>query len=435
MLDIAIIGAGPGGLALALRLHQKGFRPRIYEAVSDLKPLGVGIDIKVYGTKEVTEMGLLEEFRKISVEAKDSVFYTGYGQEIFAEKCGKHMGYDHEQRFVHRGTFQFMLLDAVKQRLGEDCLTLGAKLSRFEQDGEGVDLYFEPAEGVPDKVRADVVIGVDGIHSVVKRQLHPQNTRTHYSGVAMWRGVTVMQPYGNGGTILHIGDPIRQGSLIVYPIANDVDGKGSQLVNWVCEQNGKPKGLEDWNVRVQPDEIAHVFDEVELDFLDVGAMIRNAREVYVYPLIDNDPLEQWSFGRVSLMGDAAHAMYPRGGNGVCQALVDARVLAEKLAEITDPVEALKAYEGERREFVNRLVIANRGEGPEVIRRMVEERSDGKRFDHIDNIIPRAEVEALFMEYHRKAGMKRPDDQKQKDGFREVFTEDTMNRVAAKADIR
>ena len=435
MLDIAIIGAGPGGLATALRLHQKGFRPKIYEAVPDLKPLGVGIDIKVYGTKEVTELGLLDEFRKISVEAKTSIFYTGYGQEIFSEKCGKHIGYDHEQRFVHRGTFQFMLLDAVNERLGTDAITYGARLSQFEQDETGVTLYFEDAKGVPATARHDIVIGVDGVHSAVRKQLVPTSTRTHYAGVAMWRGVTVMPPFRDGGSILHIGDPGRQGSLIVYPIANDVDGQGNQLINWVCEQYGKPKGLEDWNVRIQPDEIAHVFDDVKLDFLDVGEMIRSAREVYIYPLIDNDPLEQWSFGRVTLLGDAAHAMYPRGGNGVCQALVDSRVIAEKLAEIADPVEALEAYEAARRESVNRLVIANRGEGPEVIRRLVEERSGGKPFDNIDDVIPRAEVEALFMEYHRMAGMKRPDDQKEPGAFKPVFTEETMQRVAAKADIR
>lgn len=435
MLDIAIIGAGPGGLATALRLHQKGFRPTIYEGVPDLKPLGVGIDIKVYGTKEVTELGLLEAFREISVEATESIFYTGRGQEIFGEKCGKHIGYEHEQRFVHRGTFQFMLREAVIERLGADAIVYGARLKHFEQDETGVTLHFEPQQGVPESVRADIVIGVDGIHSAVRKQLLPDSRRTHYSGVAMYRGVTVMPAYRDGGTILHIGDPIRQGSLIVYPIRNDVDGKGNVLVNWVCEQQGKPKGLEDWNVRVGPEDIAHVFDDVKLDFLDVNEMIRNAREIYVYPLIDNDPLSQWSFGRVTLLGDAAHAMYPRGGNGVCQALVDARVIAEKLSEIEDPVAALKAYEDARREGVNRLVIANRGEGPEVIRRLVEEKSGGEPFDDIDSVIPRAEVEALFMEYHRMAGMKRPDDAQKPAAFKPVFTEETMKKTAVANDIR
>lgn len=426
MLNIAIIGAGPGGLALALRLHQKGFKPTIYEGVRELKPLGVGVDIKVYGVKEITEIGLLEEFQAISVEAIDSLFFTRYGQMIYGEKCGKHMGYPHEQRFVHRGTLQMMFYDAVIKRLGPEAVVHGARCIGFEQDETGVTVHFEEAEGVPKSARHDLLIGADGIKSVVRNQLIPSSEGSHYSGVAMWRGVTVMPPFRNGGTILHLGDPIAQGSMIVYPIRNNVDGKGNQLVNWVVEQNGKPKSIEDWNQRVSPDEIAHKFDETKLDFVDVGEMIRNAREVYLYPLIDRDPLPQWSFGRVTLIGDAAHAMYPRGGNGLCQALVDCRVLAEKLAEVDDPIEALEQYEGARREFVNRIVIANRGEGPEVVRRIVEERSGGKPFEDIETIFPLKECEAIFLEYHRMAGMQRPDDAGPV-GFRETFFSEDQAR--------
>lgn len=429
MLDIAIVGAGPGGLALALRLHQKGFKPTIYESVPELKPLGVGVDIKVYGVKEITEMGLLEEFHEISVEAIDSLFFTRYGQMIYGEKCGKHMGYPHEQRFVHRGTLQMMFYDAVIKRLGPEAVVHGARLIGFEQDETGVTVHFEPAEGVPASARHDVLIGADGIKSAVRNQLIPSSEGSHYSGIAMWRGVTVMPPFRNGGTILHLGDPMAQGSMIVYPIRNNVDGKGNQLVNWVVEQNGKPKSIEDWNQRVSPDEIAHKFDETKLDFVDVGEMIRNAREVYLYPLIDRDPLSQWSFGRVTLIGDAAHAMYPRGGNGLCQALVDCRVLAEKLAEIDNPVEAFKQYEGARREFVNRIVVANRGEGPEVVRRIVEERSGGKPFADIETFFPLKECEAIFLEYHRMAGMQRPDDAGPV-GFRETFFNDERANKAA-----
>lgn len=405
-MEIAIIGGGIGGLTTALWLHKKGLKAKVYEAVPEVKPLGVGVAIQPYGTREITELGLLDRFEKISVEALDSMHYNHYGQEIYGERCGKHIGYEHAQRMVHRGTFQMMLYEAVLERLGPDSVVSGARLKGLEQDADGVTLFFEPGKGAPESARADIVIGADGIKSVVCQLLHPDLSKPKYSGITLWRGVTYMKPYRKGGTVLHIGAP-SVGSMIVYPILNNATPDGLTLTNWVVEQNGLTENIEDWNHRVKVDAIAHMFDTVKLDFIDVGAMMRAAHEVYIFPLIDHDPLDRWSFGRVTLLGDAAHAMYPRAGNGACQALVDARVIAEKLTEIKDPVAALKAYEDERRDKVNKLVMANRGEGLGIIRRLVDQRTNNQPFDDIEKVLPFKEADDIFKYYHGLAGMKRP----------------------------
>ena len=320
MHDIAIIGAGPGGLITALRLHQQGLRPRIYESVPELKPLGVGVDIKVYGTKEIEELGLLEEFRAMSVDAVDSIFFNHYGQEIYAEKCGVHMGYLHEQRFVHRGYLQMLLYRTVLERLGEDAVVLGARVIRYDQDATGVTLDLEHRDGRTEQVRHDAVIAADGIKSAVRRQMHPDQAEPHYSGITMYRGTTLREPFRDGHTILHIGDP-RISSMIIYPIADDFEGTGKQLVNWVVERE-REETVEDWNQLGSVDEILPLYDTVDIDFLDVQQLIRDAREVYLFPLIRHEPLDTWVDGRVVLLGDAAHAMFPRGGNGVCQAFLE-----------------------------------------------------------------------------------------------------------------
>jgi 5-methylphenazine-1-carboxylate 1-monooxygenase len=413
MLDIAIVGAGPGGLMTALRLHQQGLRPHIYESVAELKPLGVGIDVKVYATKELDELGLLDEFRTISVDAQESLFFNNHGQEIYAELCGTHMGYLYEQRFVHRGIFQMFLHEKVLERLGPDVITYGARLTGYRQDDDGVTLHFPDGDK-----RADVLIAADGIKSVARRQMHPDSAEPTYSGITMWRGTTLMKPFKTGGTILHIGDP-RKSSMIVYPLYDDFEGTGLTLVNWVVEAT-REESVEDWNQVGSVDEILPYYDDCQIPFLDVQDMLRNAREVYLFPLIRHEPLDSWCDGRVTLLGDAAHAMYPRGGNGACQALVDGRVIAEKLATVADPVAALQAYEDERREAVNRIVMSHRGEGYEVIRRMVAERTDGNRFDDIEQVLPLAEADEIFSKYHRLVGQPRPGyEAGQATGFRSV----------------
>ncbi|GAA2576596.1 flavin-dependent oxidoreductase [Winogradskya consettensis] len=405
MLDIAIAGAGPGGLMAALRLHQQGLRPRIYEAVPELRPLGVGIDVKVYATKELDELGLLEEFRTISIDAQESLFFNRFGQEIYAELCGVHMGYRYEQRFVHRGYFQMFLHEKVLERLGPDVIVPGTRVLGYDQDGDGVTLELRHADGTTGRATHDVLIAADGINSVIRRQMHPGSADPTYSGITMWRGTTLMKPFKTGGTILHIGDP-RVSSMIVYPLLDNVEGTGLTLVNWVVEAT-RDETVEDWNQRGSVDEILRHYDDTDIPFLDVQEMLRNAREVYLFPLIRHEPLDSWCDGRVTLLGDAAHAMYPRGGNGACQALVDGRVIAEKLATVGDPVAALQAYEDERREAVNRIVMSHRGEGYEVIRRMVAERTDGRRFDDIEKVLPLAEADEIFSKYHKLVGQERP----------------------------
>lgn len=406
MKDIAIIGAGPAGLAAALRLQQQGFSPTIYESVEELRPLGVGLDVKTYGSVEFEELGLLEEFRSISVDAEQSIFYNKYGQEIYAELCGVHMGYTHEQRFVHRGTLQMMLYRTVLDRLGKDAVVLGTRLTRYSQDNDSVVLDLQHRDGTTSQATVDVLVAADGIKSVARRQMHPTQAEPVYSGITMWRGTTLMEPFNGGGTILHIGAP-QLSSLIIYPIADNFEGTGKTLVNWVCEAF-RDQTIEDWNQTGTVDEILPYYDQTRIPFFDVQDMFRDAREVYLFPLIRHEPLESWTDGRVVLIGDAAHAMYPRGGNGACQSIVDGAALARNLATIEDPVAALKAFETERLEVVNRIVLSHRGEGYEVIRRMVEERTGGERFADVEDVLPLAEADEIFSKYHSMVGQVRPD---------------------------
>ena len=146
----------------------------------------------------------------------------------------------------------------------------------------------------------------------------------------MWRGTTVHPPFLSGASMLRAGW-LATGKLVAYPIRENADGNGSQLVNWLAEVEGPERAQRDWTRRGELDDFIGHFEDWHFDWLDVPALFRGAQEVLEYPMVDSDPLPWWTSGRVTLLGDAAHPMVPRGSNGSAQAILDARALATLLA--------------------------------------------------------------------------------------------------------
>ena len=401
--DVIIIGAGIGGLTLALTLHRAGIPCRVYEAAPEIKGLGLGINILPHATRELAALGLEETLASIAVTTREAVFYTRHGQLVYSEPLGRHAGYDWPQFSIHRGDLQAILLEACTRRMGSERIRAGWRCSRVEQDGDGVTVHFTgaaAAEGMPPQ-RGMVAIGCDGIHSVVRKQLYPDEGDPIYSGVNMWRGATWWTPFLTGESFVRAGW-LESGKMIIYPIRNRRDAQGRQLVSWVGEFYTPKFKRRDWNRAGELKDFIHVFEDWKFDWLDVPALIRNAESILEYPMVDQEPLPRWSYGRISLLGDAAHPMVPRGSNGAGQAILDAVALAECLRQ-ADPVEALKLYEARRLEATANIVRTNRKNPPDAILREVYLRTGDKPFRNIDEVISREELVALTSGYAKVAG--------------------------------
>jgi len=400
-MEILIVGAGIGGLTLALALQRRGIACRLFEASPEIKPVGVGINLLPHATRELGELGLEQALARVAVTTREACFYNRFGQLIYREPLGRAAGYDWPQFSVHRGDLQGVLLDAVRERLGGDALRLGKKCAAFEQDASGVALRFDDGTSA----RGAAAVGCDGIHSVLRAQLHPGEGGPVYSGVNMWRGVTRWKPILSGASMTRAGW-LATGKMVIYPIRNDIDGEGRQLLNWVAEIETPDYKRWDWNRPAQVGDFIGAFEDWRFDWLDVPAMIRAADLVLEFPMVDKDPLPRWSFGAVTLLGDAAHPMVPRGSNGAGQAIVDARALADALAAQHDPAAAFAAYEARRREATAAVVLRNRSAPPDAILREVYERTGDKPFARIEDVISADELRGLSEGYQRVAGYDR-----------------------------
>jgi 5-methylphenazine-1-carboxylate 1-monooxygenase len=403
MDDILIVGAGIGGLTLGLALHAAGIPCRIFESAAEIRAVGVGINLLPHATKELAALGLEAALARVAIETRDATFFNRFGQLIYQEPLGIAAGYENPQFSIHRGDLQMVLLDAFVARAGRDRLVTSQHCVAVEQDETGVSVTFSDGPGGTRRntVRGRVAIACDGINSAVRKQFFPGEGEPRYSGVNMWRGVTRWKPMLSGASMVRAGW-LSHGKMVIYPI-RPADEDGLQLINWVAEIETPVYRKRDWNRPGSIDDFIGAFADWHFDWLDVPALIRAADSVLEFPMVDQDPLPRWSFGRVTLLGDAAHPMVPRGSNGAGQAILDVRALTSALLENEDSVAALGSYEKQRLEATTRVVLTNRTNPPDAILREVFERTHDRPFGAIDDVISRDELVALSEGYKRIAG--------------------------------
>jgi 2-polyprenyl-6-methoxyphenol hydroxylase-like FAD-dependent oxidoreductase len=403
-MDVAIIGGGIAGLSLALNLHRHGIACRVFERAPEIRELGVGITLLPHAMREFAALGLDKRLFAAGIEVRESSFFNRFGQLIYSEPRGKHAGYQYPEVSIHRGRLHLILYQAACERLGRDRVLTDHDCVGVAQDASGVTIGFRQFSTgqMRAPVRANVAIGCDGINSVVRRQFYPDD-RVAFAGINTWRGVTRRKPILTGRTYMRIGS-ILTGKIVVYPIIDDVDHNGNQLINWMAEIKRDTFDQNDWNKPGDLADFLPIYANYRFDWLDVAELIRTAEQILEYPMVDKDPIERWTFGRVTLAGDAAHPMYPRGSNGAAQGAIDARVLGDcLLADRSDPPAALAAYAAKRAPATARVVRTNREHPPDFINIKVEELVGDRPFTNLDDYITQDELRSLSENYKRIAG--------------------------------
>jgi 2-polyprenyl-6-methoxyphenol hydroxylase-like FAD-dependent oxidoreductase len=402
---VIIAGGGVGGLATALTLHQIGVPCLVFEAVREMRPLGVGLNLQPNAVRELYDLGFTEQdLDRVGLPAKEWALVGLSGNDVYSEPRGLLAGYRWPQYAVHRGQFHMLLYEKLVERLGPDVVRLGSRVTGYRKHADGtVGALVEHADGSTSEAAGTLLIGADGIHSAVRAQMHPSQPPIHWGGAVMWRGTTWAKPIRTGSSFVGLGTHRQR--MVFYPISHPDPRTGLSMINWIAEvtmDNAEGWKESGWFRHVGVGDFVHHFEHWVWDWLDVPALIRQADGAFENPMIDRDPVPTWRDGPVALLGDAAHAMYPTGSNGGSQAVVDARILGAAMVKHGVTEEALAAYDARLCGPISQLILRNRGAGPFGLLNMVDERCGGT-FDDIDDVIPPAERAEFMAAYKAAAG--------------------------------
>jgi 2-polyprenyl-6-methoxyphenol hydroxylase-like FAD-dependent oxidoreductase len=401
-MEVIVVGGGIGGLSLALSLHQAGIAVRVYEAVSALAPLGVGINLQPASVRELTELGLGDELAEIGIAARRLSYFNKFGQLIWGEPRGLSAGYKWPQYSIHRGQLQMLLLRATRERIGTSNFRSGMRFVSLRERRDRVTATFCDGSGANIADDADVLVGADGIHSAVRHHLHPGQGEPRFAQQLLWRAAVEAEPFLGGDTMIIAGHFHQR--IIVYPIGREKQ-RGRLLTNWVCQKSvpGPAPGREDWNRQTSGEKVLAEFGSWRFPWLDMRSLIEQTPEIYEFPLVDRDPVATWTRGRITLIGDAAHPMQPIGSQAGSQAILDARTLTSALIATADPVQALLRYDSERRPRMNDITLRNRRFGPEAALQLVEERAPNG-FERIEDVVSRHELDVISISFSEAAGL-------------------------------
>ncbi|SHG93683.1 flavin-dependent oxidoreductase [Marivita hallyeonensis] len=405
MKRVVIAGAGIGGLTTALMLHQRGIEAVVVEQAAQVREVGVGINTLPHSIAELANLDLLDRLDQVGLRTRELRYLNRAGKEVWRELRGLHAGHDHPQFSIHRGRLQKLLFDAVVERLGPAAVITGHALRGFVQDEKGVTAHFvDTKDGIGSlQLRSEVLVCADGIHSAGRRAFYPGEGAPSWPGVVMWRGATEWPVWEDGETMAIAGG--LAGKFVLYPISPVNDGK--QLMNWVVNVRIKdpkvsPPPRESWSKRASLATVLPYAKRFTIPGMDIEALVRATDAIFEYPMADRDPLPRWTFGRVTLLGDAAHPMYPVGSNGAAQAILDARSFADNFARASHPREALYRYERDRRPKTADIVRQNRIGGPERVIDEVE-RLAPEGFDDVNDVLSHGDREAIVRGYAKLAG--------------------------------